>query len=87
MNTWENIGITRTFYFDILCIYLWGIVTYDSMLKELLKNLGLLVILAGVILLGVVVFTGIQTNPVLTLSLALVIGGLIAHIIINKLVN
>jgi len=86
-NTWENIGITRAFYFDILCIYLWGIVTYASMLKELLKNLGLLVILAGVILLGVVVFTGVQTNPHLTLSLGLVIGGLIAHIIINKVVN
>jgi hypothetical protein len=57
------------------------------MLNELLKNLGLLVILAGVILLGVVVFTGVQTNPHLTLSLGLVIGGLIAHIIINKVVN
>jgi hypothetical protein len=57
------------------------------MLKELLKNLGLLVILAGVIVMGVVVFTKVQTNAYLTLSLGLVIGGLIAHIIINKVVD
>ncbi len=32
------------------------------MVKELLKNAGLLVILAGVIVLGIVVFTKVQTN-------------------------
>lgn len=57
------------------------------MTKNLLKNAGLLVILAGVILLGVVVYAKVQTNSHLTLSLALIIGGLIAHIIINKLVD
>jgi hypothetical protein len=57
------------------------------MLKEIVKNLGLLVILAGVIVLGVVVFTKVQTNSHLGLSLGLVIAGLIAHIIINKLVD
>ncbi len=57
------------------------------MLKELLKNAGLLVILIGVIFLGIVVFSGAQTNAYLSLSLGLVIGGLIAHIIIHKLVD
>ena len=57
------------------------------MLKELLKNSGLLVILIGVIVLGVSVFTKVQTNSNLSLALALVIGGLIAHIVINKLVD
>jgi hypothetical protein len=57
------------------------------MLKELLKNTGLLVILAGVIILGVVVFTKVQTNAHLALSLVLIVGGLITHIIINKYVD
>jgi hypothetical protein len=57
------------------------------MLKELLKNAGLLVILIGVIILGVVVFTKIQTNVHLTISLVLIVGGLLAHILINKYVE
>jgi len=57
------------------------------MLKEVLKNAGLLVILAGVIVLGVAVFTQVQINGNLGLSLGLVIGGLIAHIVINKMVD
>ena len=55
------------------------------MLKDLLKNAGLLIILAGVIVLGVSVFTEVQTNSHLSLSLGLIVGGLIAHIVINKL--
>jgi hypothetical protein len=57
------------------------------MLNDLLKNAGLLVILAGVIILGIVVFSGSQTNAYLSLSLALVIIGLLGHILINKLVD
>ncbi len=41
----------------------------------------------GVIVLGVVVFTGVQTNSLLGLSLGLIFGGLLAHIVINKLVD
>ncbi len=55
--------------------------------KELLKNAGLLIIMIGVIVLGVVVFTGVQTNAFLGLSLGLIFGGLLAHIVINKLVD
>ena len=57
------------------------------MLKELLKNAGLLIILIGVIVLGIVVFTGVQTNVHLSISLGLIIGGLLAHIVISKLVD
>jgi hypothetical protein len=54
------------------------------MLKDVLKNSGLLIILAGVIILGLVVFTEVQTNSNLGISLGLVIGGLLVHIFINK---
>ena len=57
------------------------------MVKDLLKNSGLLVILAGVIVLGVVVFTKVQTNAHLTLSLVLIVGGLVGHIIVSRLVD
>lgn len=57
------------------------------MLKTLLKNAGLLIILVGVIILGLVVFTGNQTNASLALSLVLVTLGLIAHIIVNRMVE
>ncbi len=57
------------------------------MLKALLKNAGLLIILIGVIILGIVVFSGAQTNTSLTLSLVLIIVGLIAHIVIGRIVE
>ena len=57
------------------------------MLETLLKNAGLLIILIGVIILGVVVFSGSQTNTSLALSLVLIIVGLISHIAIGKLVE
>jgi hypothetical protein len=57
------------------------------MVKELLKNAGLLVILAGVIVLSVVVITKVQTNTYLSISLVLIILGLLAHIVINKIVD
>jgi len=57
------------------------------MIKTLLKNAGLLVILIGVVILSLVVFTGTQTNASLALSLVLVVLGLLAHIIINRVVD
>lgn len=57
------------------------------MLKDILKNAGLFIILIGVIILGVVVFAKVQTNAHLTLSLALIVGGLLAHIVINRFVD
>jgi len=71
----------------IFYIYLWGIETDAVMLGTLLKNAGLLIILIGVIILGVVVFSGSQTNTTLALSLVLIIVGLIGHIAIGKLVE
>jgi len=57
------------------------------MLKALLKNAGLLIILIGVIILGIVVFSGAQTNTSLAISLVLIIVGLIGHIVIGKMVE
>jgi len=61
--------------------------TDGLMLRTLLRNAGLLVILLGVIILGVVVFSGSQTNTNLALSLVLIVVGLIGHIVINRMVD
>ncbi|MCK9181116.1 MAG: hypothetical protein PHQ88_08805 [Bacteroides sp.] len=54
-------------------------------MKGLVKNLGLLLILIGVIILIVCAFTGnVNNNTLFMSSGALIVLGLIAYIIINK---
>jgi hypothetical protein len=57
------------------------------MVKTLLKNAGLLIILIGVIILALVVFAGTQTNASLALSLVLIVVGLLAHIVLGKMLE
>ena len=56
-------------------------------MKDILKNLGLIVILIGVIFLSIVVFRQSHTNAKLAISLILVIVGLVGHIVINKIID
>ncbi len=53
-------------------------------MKDLLKNLGLISILIGVVILSIAVFRETQTNVKLVISLILVVVGLLGHIILNK---
>ena len=54
-------------------------------MKGLLKNLGLILILAGVIILIACSLTGnVNNNAILGTSVVLVILGLISYIVINK---
>ncbi len=56
-------------------------------MKSLLKNLGLLLIIIAAIVLIAIFFTGstaINDNTVLGGSVALMIVGLILHIVLNK---
>ena len=54
-------------------------------MKGLLKNLGLILILIGVVILLACSFTGnLNNNAVLGSSVFLVVLGLISYIIINK---
>jgi hypothetical protein len=56
-------------------------------MKDLLKNLGLISILAGVVILSIAVFKETQTNTKLIVSLILVIAGLLGHILLNKYIE
>lgn len=54
-------------------------------MKGLLKNLGLILILAGVAILIACSFTGnVNNNAILFTSAALMVVGLISYIVINK---
>ena len=56
-------------------------------MKSLLKNLGLILVIIGAIILISIFLTGsaaVNNNAVLGGSVALIIIGLISHIILNK---
>ena len=54
-------------------------------MKSLLKNLGLILILIGAVILAVSFFTGnVNNNAILGTSLVLMLAGLLSYIIINK---
>lgn len=55
-------------------------------MKSLLKNLGLIIFLCGVICLCVYFF-GVPSNGLLVASLALEFIGILAYIIINKRID
>lgn len=57
------------------------------MLNDILKNLGLMIILAGVIVLSIVVFKNTQTNTSLGVSLLLIVVGLLTHIFVGRKVD
>lgn len=54
-------------------------------MKGLLKNLGLILILVGAVILIVCSFTGnVNNNAILGTSVVLVVVGLVSYILINK---
>jgi O-antigen ligase len=53
-------------------------------MNELVKNLGVIVLLIGVIVLAVPALTGGLTNTILLAGLGIIIIGYIGHILINK---
>jgi ABC-type multidrug transport system permease subunit len=54
-------------------------------MKSLLKNLGLILILIGILILVTCSYTGnVNNNVILFTAIILVVGGLISYIIINK---
>lgn len=56
-------------------------------MKELVKNLGAIILLIGVIILAVPTLSGTLTNAVLMTGLVVIIVGYLGHIVINKKVE
>ena len=54
-------------------------------MKGLLKNLGLILVIVGAVILIACAFTGnVNDNTILAIATLLVVGGLITYIVINK---
>ena len=53
-------------------------------MNELLKNLGVIILLIGVIILAVPAVSGGLSNTILLTGLGLIILGYLSHIVINK---
>jgi len=56
-------------------------------MKNFLKYLGPIILLIGTVLLTVYYFENTASNTLLTVAGALMVSGLIAHVIINKYVE
>lgn len=59
-------------------------------MKSLLKNLGLILVIVGAVILVAVFMTGsaaINNNAVLGSSVGLILLGLILHIVLNKRID
>lgn len=52
-------------------------------MNNLLKNLGAILVLLGVVCLAIYYF-GVQVNALLVISMVLEVSGLFAHVLINK---
>lgn len=53
-------------------------------MSELMKNLGVIVLLIGVVILAVPAITGGLTNAVLMTGLIVIVVGYLGHIFLNK---
>jgi hypothetical protein len=56
-------------------------------MKDIIKNLGLLLIIIGVIIVSWTVFKETQTNGKLVTSTILIVVGFFAHIFLNKYID
>ncbi|WP_187117326.1 hypothetical protein [Parabacteroides bouchesdurhonensis] len=56
-------------------------------MNEFIKNLGVIVLLIGVIILAVPALTGGMNNGILLAGLGVILLGYIGHIVINKKVE
>lgn len=53
-------------------------------MSEFIKNLGVIVLLIGVVILAVPALTGGITNAILLTGLSVIVVGYLGHIVINK---
>lgn len=56
-------------------------------MKLILKRFGIYFVIVGVIILAVSEFSGMESNSMLILSAGLIVGGLLAYLIVNNIVE
>ncbi len=56
-------------------------------MKELLKRIGIVFIIVGIVILGYSEFSGVESNKLLILSGGLVFGGFLVYVILNNILD
>jgi hypothetical protein len=56
-------------------------------MKELIKRVGIVFVVAGVIILGIYEFSGMENNKILVISGGLILGGFIIYLFLNNLIE
>jgi len=56
-------------------------------MNEVLKNFGIILIIIGVIILGYYAANNITSNTPLVVSFILMTGGMVLHIILNRILD
>jgi len=56
-------------------------------MKELLKRIGIVLIVVGIVILGYSEFSGVESNKLLILSGGLVFGGFLVYVILNNILD
>ncbi|MCF8224965.1 MAG: hypothetical protein K9J30_03715 [Bacteroidales bacterium] len=56
-------------------------------MKDVIKNIGILLIVIGVVILSIAVFKEATTNTKLAVSLILIVVGFLGHILINRYIE
>ena len=56
-------------------------------MKELLKRIGVVFIIVGVVVLGYSEFSGVESNKILIVSGGLIFGGFLLYVILNNILD
>ncbi|UCG28886.1 MAG: hypothetical protein JSV24_05865 [Bacteroidales bacterium] len=56
-------------------------------MKEVVKRIGIVFIVAGIVILGYSEFSGIESNKLLIISGGLIFGGLVVYVILNNILD
>jgi hypothetical protein len=56
-------------------------------MKELLKKIGVIFIIVGVVVLGYSEFSGAESNKILVVSGGLIFGGFLLYVILNNILD
>ena len=76
---WQNLSFQ-----PFVCKFAPDFYQEKGMKKLLLQNLGIIILLLGVVVLALHYFAAVRSNAYLAAGLALIIVGIVSYLIINK---
>ncbi len=56
-------------------------------MKELIKRIGIVFIVVGIVILGYSEFSGVESNKLLIISGGLIFGGFLVYVVLNNILD